>query len=353
MECGIIGLPGCGKTSLFNALTRGHADVTAGAVRPNVGVAEIPDPRLGVIASHVETRKITPATITFVDIPGFDTGGGAARTGPILDHIRQVDAICHVVKCFATAGEPIDPARAISALEDELILADLALAESALDKARRPARAGDAQSKARAAVLERVVEVLGEGRPVRSVEDWSEAQRAILKGYGLLSATGVLYVANVAEDDLAGASEAARRVAEHAASHGGQSVALCAKLEAELAELEGADQAEMLQGLGLTEPAIGPLARAACRLLSLAVFYTAGPKEVRAWTVAEAATAPEAAAVIHTDLQRGFIRAECYSVDDLVQLKSEKAIKAAGKLRVEGKSYHIQDGDVVHVLFNV
>ncbi len=352
MECGIVGLPGAGKTTLFNALTRGHADTTSGAGRPNVGVAAIPDPRLDQVAAHVETKKVTPATITFVDVPGFDAGGGASRTGLILNHVRRVEAICEVVRCFEGAG-PVDPIKDITTFHDELILADLALAESALDKAKRPARSGDAEARARTAILEKVLSVLGEGKSAGTITDWTDAQKVLLKGYGLLSATPVLYVANVGEDDLGGTGEPARLVREYAAAAGGEAVALCATLESELAELDDADRAEMLEGLGLAEPAIGRLARAVCSLLKLAVFYTAGPKEVRAWTVAKDATAPEAAAVIHTDLQRGFIRAECYGVDELVEYKSEKAIKAAGKLRVEGKNYHIHDGDVMHVLFNV
>ncbi len=349
MECGIIGLPGSGKTSLFTALTGSRAIQPGGSGRPNIGVAAIPDPRLTVIAGYIEPRKITPASITFVDIPGINPGHGEGQSGALLAHVRQVDAICEVVRCF----DGTDVRRDITRLEEELVLADLAIVEPSLDKARRAARAGDAETKARVEVLDKALAVLGEGRPARTVPDFTPPQQMIVRGYGLITAKRMLYVANVSDDDLTGESEAARAVREYAASSGGESVTMCAMLEAELAELDEADRQEMLEGLGLAEPAIGPLARAVCRLLGLAVFYTAGDKEVRAWTVVADATAPEAAGVIHTDMQRGFIRAECYHVDDLVELESEKAIKAAGRLRTEGKRYKVRDGDVLHMLFNV
>ncbi len=349
MECGIIGLPGSGKTSLFIALTGCQAIHPGGSGQPNLAGAAIPDPRLGVIATHIEPRKITHATISFVDIPGIDPEHGSAKSGPLLAHVRQVDAICEVVRCF----DGTDARRDITRVEQELVLADQALVEPALDKARRAARSGDAEVKARVAVLEKSLAALEDGRPIRTITDFTAVQQAIVRSYGLITAKRMLYVANVAEDDLAGESEAARAVVDHAATTGGEAVVLCAMLESELAELDETDRDEMLEGLGLSEPAIGPLARGVCRLLGLRTFYTAGEKEVRAWTVSDDATAPEAAGVIHSDLQRGFIRAECYHVDDLAELHSEKAIKAAGRLRTEGKSYHVRDGDVMHMLFNV
>jgi GTP-binding protein YchF len=353
MECGIVGLPGSGMTCLFRALAGASIHHAPVAGKPHAGVAQIPDPRLEVIARYVPSRKVTPATITFVDIPGIDIGQGGAKTASLLAHVREVDAICEVVRCFEGPGGPVNPMRDITALEDELILADLVVAESSLEKARKHARGADAESKARAAVLEKVLSVLNEGKPARAITDWTDAEQAVLRSYGLMSAKRVLYVANMSEDELAGDSPVAGLVHDHAAKTGGEAVTLCAELEAEIAELEEADRKEMLEGLGLAEPAIAPLARAVCRLLGLAVFYTTSEKEIRAWTVAEGSSAPEAAGVVHTDMQRGFIRAECYRIEDLEEFQSEKAIKAAGRLRTEGKSYHIQDGDVMFVLFNV
>jgi GTP-binding protein YchF len=353
MECGIVGLPSSGMTCLFRALAGESIHHAPAVGKPHAGVASMPDPRLDLVAQHVPTRKVTPASISFVDIPGIDVGQGGAKTASLLAHVREVDAICEVVRCFESGAGPVNPGRDIAALEDELILADLVVAEPSLEKARKHTRGGDADAKARAAVLEKVIPVLEAGQPARSVTDWSVAERSILRSYGLMSAKRVLYVANVGENDLAGEGPAAALVHEHAQKAGGEAVTLCAELEAELAELDEQDRGEMLEGLGLAEPAIAPLARAVCRLLGLIVFYTTSEKENRAWTVADGATAPEAAGVVHTDMQRGFIRAECYHVDDLVELGDEKAIKAAGRLRTEGKGYHVQDGDVIRVLFNV
>lgn len=361
MEVGIVGLPGSGKTTLFNALTGSHASGfsggggAGGALKPNVGVAHIPDPRLPLIATFIPTKKIVYANIQFVDIPGVapGSGGGAAKLNAFLSHVRTVDALCHVVRCFDDGTGKVNPAADIDAMDTELVIADLQVAEGALDKAARTARTGDADGKARVAVLGKVIVLLGDGKPLRSGTDWSDADRLILKTYGMITSKPVLYVANTGEDDLAGESAPAMLVKKRAVETGGQGVAVCAKLEAELAEIDEAERGEMLKSMGLEEPAIGPLARAANRLLGLSTFYTAGEKEVRAWPVDIGATAPEAAGSIHSDIQRGFIRAECYHIDDLVKHKTEKAIKEAGRLRSEGKGYTIQDGDVVHFLFNV
>lgn len=354
MECGIVGLPGAGKTTLFNALTGSSIEPLPGATKPNIGVAHIPDPRLGVIAQHIPTKKIVNATIQFVDIPGVPVGSEPSKLNNFLSHVRKVDAICLVVRCFDD-GTPPDPAGDIDKMETELVLADMVVAESAMDKAKRSARTGEAESKARVAVLERVMDALNEGKPIRSIDGWSDAERGILKSYGMITAKPVLYVANVGEDDIGDGDggPAAVKVAAHAESVGSEAVPLCAKLEAELSELDEADRNEMLESMGLNEPAIGPMARAVYALLGLASFYTAGEKEVRAWTIRAGSTAPEAAGAIHSDIQRGFIRAECYHVDELVQYKTEKAIREAGKYRSEGKNYRMQDGDVVHFLFNV
>jgi hypothetical protein len=359
MQCGLIGLPAVGKTTLFNALTGSAIPVFAGgggaspAAKPNVGVARIPDPRLDVIASFIATKKIVPATIQFVDIPGLPIGGGAQKANQFLSHVREVDALAHIVRCFDHGAAP-QPGRDIQALETELILADLQVVETAQDKAARIARSGDAEAKARLAVLEKAGAALNEGRPIRSAgKGWSPSEAAILKSYGMITAKPVLYIANMGEADLGPESPAAREVLAGAAAAGSECVTVCAKLEAELAELQEPDRSELLRSMGLEEPAIGPLARAAYRVLGLASFYTAGEKEVRAWTIPIGAPAPAAAGVIHSDIERGFIRAECFHIDDLVKHRSEKAIKEAGRLRSEGRSYAMQDGDVVHFLFNV
>ncbi len=352
MECGIVGLPGAGKTTLFNALTGSSIDALPGATKPNIGVAHIPDPRLGVIASFIPTKKIINATIQFVDIPGVPVGSEPSKLNSFLSHVRKVDATCLVIRCFDD-GTPPDSAGDIDKMETELILADMVVAESAMDKAKRTARTGDAEGKARVAVLEKVIETLDNGQPIRAVTDWSDTDRGILKSYGMITAKPVLYVANIGEDDIAGDCQAAEKVKAHAQAVGSEAVALCAKLEAELAELDDTDRNEMLESMGLSEPAIGPMARAVYALLGLASFYTAGEKEVRAWTIRAGSTAPEAAGSVHSDIQRGFIRAECYNIADLEQHKTEKAIREAGKYRSEGKNYRMQDGDVVHFLFNV
>lgn len=360
MEVGLVGLPSVGKTALLSALAGSAATTVGGGMKANVAVAPVPDPRLMVISQFIPTKKITPATIRMVDIPGLTRGSseGKGGAGQFLANVREVDAICHVVRCFedpsvAHVDTTVNPARDIDTVDTELVLADLIVAESAKDKAARGARGNDKDAKARLATLEKALPVLNDGKPLRSETGWSKEEAAILRGYGMITAKPVLYVANVGENDLKGTSEHARRVAEIAKAASGGSVHLCAKLEAEIAELDEGDRAEMLSSLGLAEPAIGPLARALNALLGLAVFYTAGEKEVRAWVIPANASAPEAAGAIHSDIQRGFIRAEIFSVDDLAQYKSEKAIKEAGKLRSEGKSYTMRDGDVVHFLFNV
>ncbi len=353
MECGIIGLPGCGKTSLFSALTGSAVDALPGGAKPHIGIARIPDARLEIIHKYIDTRKVVPATIRFVDLPGVPADASAARANEFLSYVRQVDAICHVVDCFGDATSAQKADKDIESLHVELILADLQVAESALRKTERPVRAGDREAKDRAALLAKILEPLNDGRAIEQLDQWSLPEQNILKNYGMITAKPVLYVANVAEDDLTGSSPSAAAVLQHAQSSSAGGVAICGALEAELAELDEADRTEMLGSLGLTEAAIGPLARAANHVLGLACFYTATEKEIRAWTIRAGATAPEAAGAIHSDMQRGFIRAECFHIDDLERYKNEKAIRAAGKLRSEGKHYHVQDGEVLHVLFNV
>jgi len=368
MEAGIVGLPNVGKSTLFNALTDAGAlaaNYPFATIEPNVGVVAVPDPRLSQIASFIATEKIVPASIRVVDIAGIVKGAseGEGLGNKFLSHIREVDAILHVVRCFENSGGleithfegTVDPVRDIETIEMELVLADLQTVEQALDKARKAARGGDKEAQARLGLLEQLEPVLAEGKPARSLcEGLADPEAAkAARGLGMLSAKRVLYVANVDESDLHGTGPLASRVRERAASEGMEVVPVCAKVESELAGLDEAERAEMLTAYGLEEPALATLARAAYRLLGLQSFYTAGPKEVRAWTVPQGATAPQAAGVIHTDFERGFIRAEIYSVDDLAAYETEKAIREAGRLRVEGKGYVMQDGDVCHFLFNV
>jgi len=346
MECGLIGLQGVGKTTLFRALTAHSVAVQVGSMKPNVGIAPIPDPRLAQINAFIVAKKVIPATLQVVDLPGVPSGG--SNLNAILAHIRNVDALCHVVKCYDEAN----PEHDIASMDSELIVADMVVVESAIDKANRTAKHGDKEAQKRVDVLSRVNALLEEEKPAREGE-WNESDRAILKSYGIMTSKPMLYVANVSEDDVAGQSDAAKYVANYAQKNGGESVVVCATLESEISELEQDDQIEMLESMGLVEPAVGPLARALNTLLGLSTFYTAGEKEVRAWPMQKGAPAPQAAGVIHSDIERGFIRAECYHVDDLFSLTSEKAIKEAGKLRSEGKNYTMQDGDVVNFLFNV
>jgi ribosome-binding ATPase len=363
MEVGIVGLPYTGKSTLFKALT-GHEPDHGSGLKPGVGVARIPDPRLDALARHIKTQKIIPATLKVVDIPGLVRGSsqGAGLGNAFLTHIRDVDAILHTVRCFrkgpggqdvAHVDGSLDPARDIETIELELILADLQMVENALPRAEKGARKKEPEAVARLAVLERARPVLEDGRPVRGLELKGEEERKAFKGLSMLSSKPVLYVANVDETDIGGQGDLAATVKAHAEVSGAEYVPVCALLEAELAELPEEDRAEMLGSMGLNEPALHALARAAYRLLGLQSFYTAGPKEIRAWTIPQGATAPQAAGAIHSDFERGFIRAEVYKVSDLEAHGSEKAIKEAGKMRVEGKGYVMQDADVCHFLFNL
>ncbi len=351
MEVGIAGLPATGKTTLFNALTGSHAEAFSG--KAHVGMAKIPDPRLAIIARYINPREIVQATLKLVDIPGVPASSDAKKLNMVFEKIREVEAICHVVRCFDDGSGVIDPAGDLEKMETEMVIADLIVAEGGKEKAAKPVRAGDKGAIARLALLEKIIPTLEAGSAIRSISDFTDEERMILKNYGFISAKPALYVANVGEDDLGGQSVHAEIVRKHAEAFDSQSVAVCALLEAELSELDEADRVEMLESMGLTEPIIGRLARAANTVLGMAIFYTAGEKQVRAWTFRRGALAPEVAGGVHSDMERGFIRAECYHIDDLVEHESERALRDVGKLRSEGKHYQIQDGDIVLFLFNV